>query len=165
MALPSSIQDRERDKFVEVAGGYVAVWTQNATAPGYEDDSRDRALVASPLVVTETYNATPYLFTGSAATANIKAEAGVITSFQFRNSGSSHLWIIFNDDANTITGADAAELSFYLAPNSSLVISSDFFPSKQHGFATGIAVGVSSTQATYTAYGTPSEVTGMVMYG
>lgn len=152
--------DAGRLKFSNIG----ALWVQQATVPGYEDDARSRALTASPAVVTEAYNVTPYAFTGATATAAVVAAPGALTGFALTNTGATFLWVIFNDDDNGITGADAAELSFPLPPNSSITINSSFFPAGQHGFGTGISIGISTTQATYTAHATPSDVKGIVMY-
>lgn len=141
-----------------------AIWVRDIRVKSFEDEARSSLLTSSPSVITEVYNDSVYQFTGAAATAAIKASAGVITGFQLVNSGASNLWVIFNDDLNGITGADAAELPFPLPANSASTINSSFFKSGQYGFATGISIGISTTQATYTAYGTPSEVTGLVMY-
>lgn len=137
----------------------------DALGAGYVDEARDRALVQEAAVVTEVYNETPFAFTGSAATVNISATDAVLTGFELVNNGNTFLWVIFNDDANTITGGDAAEIAFPLPPNSVNTKDASFFKAKQYGFTTnGLAVGISTTQATYTAHATPSEVVGTIMY-
>jgi len=112
----------------------------------------------------QTTTASVYKHTGSAATSNIKATAGILIACALYNSGGTDLWVHFNDDANTVANADACTLPIPLPANTALLLESDFFKSRQHYFPTGIAIGISSVFATYTAHATPSDVKGCVLY-
>lgn len=145
------------------AKGYT--WTREGYAPKYEDSTAERAIIGKQPTINSDYTQSNKIFDGTAATVNVKATAGVLGGFTFYNSGATLLYVQFFNDANTAAGAQVPDLgSFPLPGTTGISIGADYFIANQHHFATGIAVGISSTADDYTAHGTPSEVTGQISF-
>lgn len=145
------------------AKGYT--WTREGYAPKYEDGTAERAIIGNKPTIDSNYTQSNKIFDGSAATINIKATAGVLGGLDLYNAGAAKLFIMFFNDANTASNAQVPDLGpFTLPAGTGRNIGAEYFMAKQQHFTTGIAVGISTTVGSYTAYGTPSEITGSFSY-
>jgi hypothetical protein len=131
------------------------LYTREAYAPAYEDNTNAVAGVMVRPVNSATYASTPFQDFGSATTLNVKNTAGNVYALRATNANASARYIQLHNTATTPAGGATAQLSYLVpagtaaAPGVLELDSSYFAPSER--FGTGIAFAWSTTASTYTA--------------
>lgn len=87
---------------------------------------------------------------GANATLNVKSSAGNVYSLKCHNLNGAARYLQLHNTATVPSNPDVPVYSFLVPANSEIVIGTDFFGENGHNFATGIAFGFSTTEATYT---------------
>lgn len=105
--------------------------------------------------------------TDGATTELVDGEA-LLFGFDLSNaSATDTIYVQFHNNAGDVQAndpiVDGEDLSFELPPNGYKVIEPSFFATNQAHFAAGLQIALSSTYKTYTAYGTPANVKGLIL--
>lgn len=107
------------------------------------------SVMTSPTPVTST--TLTYIFPSSAATLNIKNSSGRFHSMFIDNGTSTKEYIQFFDTATTPGAGATPLLTFAINGGNQMIVDASYFQFLQKYFASGIAIGISTTYKTYTA--------------
>lgn len=98
----------------------------------------------------QTASTTPFGIYGTSVAVSVKSSTGSICSLYASNSNAAIRYLHIFDKASAPALNDVPVHSFLVPINGSILVGTDFF-GPNGGFAiTGIAVGVSTTNATFT---------------
>lgn len=105
-----------------------------------------------------------YLFDNSSSTVNVKSSAGDYHGMFIDNATSTKLFVqLFNSSTTTISGA-VPTLTYAIGGGNQMIIDASYFKFLQKYFSNGIALGISSSFATFTPSADYNSVNIMVEY-
>jgi hypothetical protein len=120
------------------------------------------AIMPKP-VASNSYTGTSFIAVLNDVDISVKAAAGNLLSVSCSSINAAIRYLQLHNKATAPAGGDTAIFSFPIAAGSatvpaSVTIGRDFFGQHGHHFTTGIAVGVSTAAATFTAATTTDHV-------
>lgn len=123
-----------------------------ATLIGGEDLTNNVMGVAIKPVASATYSPTAGATFGTSVAIAAKTSAGSIKSFYVLNTNAAARYLQIHNKASAPASTEVPVFSFYIPPTTGVVeIGTEFFGENGLFLSTGIAIGVSTTQGTFTA--------------
>lgn len=132
--------------------------TQGTLAFG-EDPTNNVIATANKPVASATYSPSYFTAQLNDVDISVKATAGNFLSFTVSNKNAADRYFQIHDKATAPASGETAKLSFLVPAGGIRTEGKDFFGEGGINFATGIAVGISTVAATFTASTTTDHIT------
>lgn len=119
--------------------------------PTAEDNANGVIAVAKKPVISSTYSTLPFGTFGTDIDIAVKTSPGLIFSLSANNANANARYLQIFNKASAPALNDVPIHSWLMPTGTQILIGSDFFGSNGAYCSTGVAVGVSTTNATFTA--------------
>lgn len=150
-ATPTQLSGTDSDYSPPTLDANGALWVSLATLIKGEDETNNLLGILPKPVAVSTYSWSRFVDFGANATANVKASAGNVFSFECHNLNGSARYLQFHNTATTPSAGAVPLYTFLVPAGGAITRDGQFFGQAGANFSTGIAFAFSTTEGTYTA--------------